>query len=150
MCVYMSYCIAGNFWGRKLLRIGEKFTEKTFANSHKTTKFMKVFSLKSFPLYCSYSTVPGIYGSKQTEWVWGHSLRMRFAYYSRIVRSESCLAKDTSRHRDPVVSIRIRIFNSLCTDACRLTHANADALTWTNAGACKILQLDSTSKVLYV
>jgi len=40
---------------------------KLFANSHKTTKFTKVFSLKSFPLYCSYSTVPGIYGSKQTE-----------------------------------------------------------------------------------
>ena len=27
------------------------FTEKTFANSHKTAKFAKVFSLKSFPLY---------------------------------------------------------------------------------------------------
>ena len=27
------------------------FTEKTFTNSHKTVKFAKVFSLKSFPLY---------------------------------------------------------------------------------------------------
>ena len=27
------------------------FTEKTVANSHKTTKFAKVFSLESFPLY---------------------------------------------------------------------------------------------------
>ena len=27
------------------------FVEKTFANSHKTTKFTKVFSLESFPLY---------------------------------------------------------------------------------------------------
>ena len=68
---------AGNFQGKKkkLSQIGEKydfrgenfcgllayatpkdttppnFTEKTFANSHKTAKFMKVFSLKSFPLY---------------------------------------------------------------------------------------------------
>ena len=67
--------IAKNFRGRKLLRISKKydfrgenfcglltfaapkdtmpqnFAEKTFANSHKTTKFMKVFSLESFPLY---------------------------------------------------------------------------------------------------
>ena len=27
------------------------FVEKTFANSHKTSKFAKVFSLESFPLY---------------------------------------------------------------------------------------------------
>ena len=27
------------------------FAEKTFANSHKTAKFMEVFSLKTFPLY---------------------------------------------------------------------------------------------------
>ena len=27
------------------------FTEKTFTNSHKTLKFVKVFSLESFPLY---------------------------------------------------------------------------------------------------
>ena len=27
------------------------FTEKTFVNSHKIAKFVKVFSLKSFPLY---------------------------------------------------------------------------------------------------
>jgi len=70
-----KYRIAGNFRGRKLSRIGEKydfhgenfsqiarfatrkdaippnFAEKTFANSHKTVKFTKVFSLESFPLY---------------------------------------------------------------------------------------------------
>ena len=64
-------CIAGNFQGRKLLRIGEKydfyggnfrglhtkgchapnFAKKTFAYSHKTMKFVKVFSLESFLLY---------------------------------------------------------------------------------------------------
>ena len=73
------YRIAGNFRGRKLPQIGEKydfcgenfrgllacaalkdvtppnFMEKTFANSHKTTKFMKVFSLESFPLYSTYT-----------------------------------------------------------------------------------------------
>ena len=27
------------------------FTDKTFTNTHKTAKFMKVFSLESFPLY---------------------------------------------------------------------------------------------------
>ena len=31
------------------------FTEKTFANNHKTTKFPKVFTLKSFLLYGIYS-----------------------------------------------------------------------------------------------
>ena len=31
------------------------FTEKTFANSHKTVKFVKVFSLESFPLYGIFS-----------------------------------------------------------------------------------------------
>ena len=76
----------GNFWGRKLSWIGEKykfcgensqiantifvekthrlltfaalkdttlpnFKEKSFANSHKTAKFAKIFSLESFPLY---------------------------------------------------------------------------------------------------
>ena len=67
------YRIAGNFRGRKLSRIGDfrgenyrgllvfagapkdatpsNFAEKTFANSHKTAKFAKVFSLESFPLY---------------------------------------------------------------------------------------------------
>ena len=29
----------------------DHFVEKTLANSHKTTKFAKVFSLESFPLY---------------------------------------------------------------------------------------------------
>ena len=75
MYFIVEYHIVGNFQGRKLLRIGEKydfrrenfrgllvcaapkdamppnFTEKTFANSHKTGKFAKVFSLESFPLY---------------------------------------------------------------------------------------------------
>ena len=66
-----SYRIAENFWRRKLLRIGEKYdlhgenfrgllpfampkdgTPPNFAEkSHKTAKFVKVFSLKSFPLY---------------------------------------------------------------------------------------------------
>ena len=68
----MSYHVAGNFQGRRLLQSGEKyifrgenlrgllafavlkdatplnFAEKTFANSQKTTKFAKVFSLESF------------------------------------------------------------------------------------------------------
>ena len=72
---YSVYRIAENFRGRKLSRIGEKcdfrgenfhgllafaapkdatppnFAEKTFADSHKSAKFTKVFSLKSFPLY---------------------------------------------------------------------------------------------------
>ena len=66
----MEYHIAGNFQGRKLSQFGgnkifaEKtfadcllvslpkdamppnFTEKTFANSYKTSKFMQVFSLE--------------------------------------------------------------------------------------------------------
>ena len=78
------YRIAGNFQGRKLSRIGEKynfrgenfhrvltcaalkdttppnFAEKTFVNSHKTAKFAKVFSLESFLLYSSFSQVQGI------------------------------------------------------------------------------------------
>ena len=73
--IRLNYRIAGNFRGRKLSWIGEKydfrgenfhgllacaapkdatppnFTEKTFTNSHKTAKFAKVFSLESFPLY---------------------------------------------------------------------------------------------------
>ena len=32
----------------------QNFAEKTFTNSHKTTKFAKVFSLESFPLYGTY------------------------------------------------------------------------------------------------
>ena len=61
--------IAGNFQGRKLSCIGEKydFCEENFhgllpsaaptycgetlVNSHITVKFAKVFSFKSFPLY---------------------------------------------------------------------------------------------------
>ena len=31
------------------------FAKKTFANSHKTSKFAKVFSLESFPLYGIYN-----------------------------------------------------------------------------------------------
>ena len=49
-------------WGKiRFLRIARfcsakgvtppNFSEKTFTNSHKTTKFTKVFSLESFPLY---------------------------------------------------------------------------------------------------
>ena len=68
------YCIPENLHGRKPSRIGGKkiiaaitfadcslvppkditpphFMEKAFANSHKTLKFTKVFSLESFPLY---------------------------------------------------------------------------------------------------
>ena len=67
--------MAGNFRGRKLSQIGKKydfcgenfhrllacavlkdptppkFHGENFMNSHKTAKFAKVFSLKSFPLY---------------------------------------------------------------------------------------------------
>ena len=71
MCTYI-YCIAENFQERKLLQIGDfrrenfhgcslvlpmeathapKSAEKTFSNSHKTSKFAKVFFLKIFPLY---------------------------------------------------------------------------------------------------
>ena len=32
----------------------QNFAEKTFANTHKTLKFVKVFSLENFPLYSSY------------------------------------------------------------------------------------------------
>ena len=69
--VHIYIRIAGNFWGRKLSQIGEKddihgknfcgllacavpkdttppnFAKKTFTNSHKTAKFVKVFSLES-------------------------------------------------------------------------------------------------------
>ena len=72
--------IGGIPYSGKLLRIGEKydfhrenvrrmlaftvpkdvmppnFTEKTFANSHKTAKFTKVFPLESFQLYGILST----------------------------------------------------------------------------------------------
>ena len=63
--LHVPYHIVGNFRGRKLSRIARfccakgrhtpNFTEKTFAYSHKTAKFAKVFSLESFPLY---GTVP--------------------------------------------------------------------------------------------
>ena len=66
--IWYRYHIAGNVRGRKLSQIGENrgenfcgllpfptptnamppnFAEKTFTNSHKTAKFMKVFSLKN-------------------------------------------------------------------------------------------------------
>ena len=66
----MTYRIAGNFWERKLSRIGEKydfliahfcsakgatpqnFAEKTFVNNHKTVNFAKVFFLWKFPATC--------------------------------------------------------------------------------------------------
>ena len=57
----MMYHIVGNFEGEKFRRfltfaapknaMTPNFAEKTFKNSHKTVKFVKVFSLKSFPLY---------------------------------------------------------------------------------------------------
>ena len=69
-----QYRIVGNFWGRKLLWIFvEKIfadcpivpcqrtphyqilRRKLFANSHKTAKFAKVFSLKSFPLHSTWT-----------------------------------------------------------------------------------------------
>ena len=66
-----TYRIAGNFWGRKLVKIrfsrrklsqiaqfcstkgrhATNFAGKTFAYSHKTAKFTKVFSLESLPLH---------------------------------------------------------------------------------------------------
>ena len=74
---FLSYVSLRNYvpYSGKLSRIGEKydfrgenfygllasaapkdatppnFTEKTFANRHKTMKFTQVFSLESFPLY---------------------------------------------------------------------------------------------------
>ena len=36
------------------------FVDKTFAYSHKTTKFMKIFSLESFPLYGILLHLPAI------------------------------------------------------------------------------------------
>ena len=54
-------CIAGNFRGRKLLRIARlcrakgchtpKFRGENFRKHPQTVKFVKVFSRKSFPLY---------------------------------------------------------------------------------------------------
>ena len=46
------------------------FAEKTFVNSHKTSKFTKVLSLKSFPLYgSSVMHVWSNYANQdQTEW----------------------------------------------------------------------------------
>ena len=71
--ILVIYRIVGNFRGRKLSLIDEKYdfrrenfrgmlafaapkdvtpqTEKTFMNRHKTAKFVKVFSLESFLLY---------------------------------------------------------------------------------------------------
>ena len=56
-----SKLVKSRFSQRKLSRIAHfcsakgrhtpNFTEKTFTYNHKTTKFAKVFSLKSFPLY---------------------------------------------------------------------------------------------------
>ena len=43
----------GKSLARTLDATPPNFVEKTFANSHKTMKFAKVFSLKSFPLYGS-------------------------------------------------------------------------------------------------
>ena len=75
MHLCIRYSIAGNFQGRSLSQIREKYDfcrenfcgllactakgchtpnfikKKTFANGHKTSKFAQVFSLKSFLLY---------------------------------------------------------------------------------------------------
>ena len=54
---FMNYIHRKNF--RELVACATKgchtpyFVEKTFANSHKTSKFAKVFTLKRFPLYGS-------------------------------------------------------------------------------------------------
>ena len=55
--------------GKKLSPIGRmcrakgatppNFAEKTFANSHKTAKFAKVFSLESFPIYDIFHWISG-------------------------------------------------------------------------------------------
>ena len=80
----LAYCIAGNFCGRKLSRIkifAEKtfahsslvppkdtmapsFVKKTFTNSHKTLKFVKIFPLESFPLHSN---------TEGEAWEEGHS-----------------------------------------------------------------------------
>ena len=39
------------FRGRKLVYRKKHFTEKIFAGDSKSTKFVKIFSLKKFPLY---------------------------------------------------------------------------------------------------
>ena len=70
-CGISIYCKVGNFRGRKLSQIGDfqaenfrgllafamqkdttppNFMGETLANSHKTAKFVKGFSLESFPL----------------------------------------------------------------------------------------------------
>ena len=36
------------------------FAEKTFVNSYKTSKFVKVFSLESFPLYGLYLVIGSV------------------------------------------------------------------------------------------
>ena len=62
----VAYRAAENFRGRKLLRIAPvpkdatppNFAEKTFVNSHKTAKFVKVFSLEHFPLYGISNVLP--------------------------------------------------------------------------------------------
>ena len=51
----LTYHIGGNFQERKLSRIVENtiFAKKTYVNSHKSTKFVKVFSIEIFLLYSS-------------------------------------------------------------------------------------------------
>ena len=58
---FIAYCIAENFCEEKLLQNAhlycqwmpcpQNFAEKTLANSHKTSKFVKLFSLKGFLLH---------------------------------------------------------------------------------------------------
>ena len=58
-CTYIVFPYRETFKGENFCKLAKNtiFVEKTFANSHKTAKFAKVFSLKSFPLYgtCIYT-----------------------------------------------------------------------------------------------
>ena len=73
--VQVQYCIAGNFWGRKLSQIGEKYdlcsVDCSFVphqrmpcpkirgeNSHKTAKFANIFFCQKFPAIRYSETIP--------------------------------------------------------------------------------------------
>ena len=49
-CENIRFCLE-NFRGLLTFAAPKNVMEKTFANSHKTSKSVKVFSLESFPLY---------------------------------------------------------------------------------------------------
>ena len=51
------------------------FAETTFTNSHKLLKFVKVFSLKSFPLYSSYNSHLPDTAALFTKVYWPHTCR---------------------------------------------------------------------------